>query len=160
MGEKETYLEVREREFSTTLRVLRAYPADGDLKLHEKLKSARELAFTFASEEKMLLSLLKTKEFPKEWPAVPETMEEAISAYEEAHAETTAYVTRSDEDFLNSPIPFMVAPKTKGEMRAMDILWMILHDLIHHRGQFSVYLRVAGGKVPSIYGPSADEPWM
>jgi len=24
----------------------------------------------------------------------------------------------------------------------------------------SVYLRMAGGKVPSIYGPSADEPWM
>lgn len=33
-------------------------------------------------------------------------------------------------------------------------------DSVHHRGQFSVYLRLAGGKVPSIYGPSADEPWM
>ena len=30
---------------------------------------------------------------------------------------------------------------------------------VHHRGQFSVYLRMADGKVPSIYGPSADEPW-
>ena len=29
-------------------------------------------------------------------------------------------------------------------------------DQIHHRGQFSIYLRMAGGKVPSIYGPSAD----
>jgi uncharacterized damage-inducible protein DinB len=32
-------------------------------------------------------------------------------------------------------------------------------DIVHHRGQFSVYLRMAGGKVPSIYGPTADEPW-
>jgi|SRR5882672_5842572 len=32
-------------------------------------------------------------------------------------------------------------------------------DMIHHRGQFTVYSRIAGGKVPSIYGPSADEPW-
>jgi uncharacterized damage-inducible protein DinB len=29
---------------------------------------------------------------------------------------------------------------------------------IHHRGQLSAYLRPMGGKVPAIYGPSADEP--
>jgi uncharacterized damage-inducible protein DinB len=32
-----------------------------------------------------------------------------------------------------------------------------LSHMIHHRGQLSVYLRSAGAKVPSIYGPSADE---
>ena len=32
-------------------------------------------------------------------------------------------------------------------------------DQVHHRGQFSVYLRMAGGKVPSITVPPADEPW-
>ena len=31
-------------------------------------------------------------------------------------------------------------------------------DHIHHRGQLSVYLRIVD-KVPSIYGPSGDEPW-
>ena len=45
-------------------------------------------------------------------------------------------------------------------VRRADILWLTLHDMIHHRGQFSIYLRMAGGKVPSIYGPSGDEPWM
>ena len=34
--------------------------------------------------------------------------------------------------------------------------WGFLFDLIHHRGQLSAYLRAMGGKVPSIYGPSAD----
>ena len=33
---------------------------------------------------------------------------------------------------------------------------MLLFDALHHRGQLSVYLRPMGGKVPSIYGPSAD----
>jgi uncharacterized damage-inducible protein DinB len=42
----------------------------------------------------------------------------------------------------------------------MDVLWYLLNDQIHHRGQFSVYLRMAGAKVPSIYGPSKDEPWQ
>jgi uncharacterized damage-inducible protein DinB len=34
---------------------------------------------------------------------------------------------------------------------------MIIHHLIHHRGQLSVYLRLNDVPVPSIYGPSADE---
>ena len=35
---------------------------------------------------------------------------------------------------------------------------MMLFDQIHHRGQMTVYIRLAGGKVPSVYGPSADDP--
>jgi uncharacterized damage-inducible protein DinB len=34
----------------------------------------------------------------------------------------------------------------------------VLSHLIHHRGQLSVYLRLLDVAVPSIYGPSADEP--
>jgi len=37
---------------------------------------------------------------------------------------------------------------------------MMLFDTVHHRGQISVYLRAVGGKVPSIYGGSGDEPWF
>jgi uncharacterized damage-inducible protein DinB len=34
---------------------------------------------------------------------------------------------------------------------------IMLNHWYHHRGQLSVYLRQVGAKVPSIYGPSADE---
>ena len=33
-----------------------------------------------------------------------------------------------------------------------------LNHWYHHRGQLSVYLRLLDVPVPSIYGPSADEP--
>lgn len=33
----------------------------------------------------------------------------------------------------------------------------VLHHMIHHRGQLSVYLRLNDVPVPAIYGPSADE---
>jgi uncharacterized damage-inducible protein DinB len=33
----------------------------------------------------------------------------------------------------------------------------VLHHIIHHRGQLSVYLRLNDVPVPAIYGPSADE---
>jgi uncharacterized damage-inducible protein DinB len=35
---------------------------------------------------------------------------------------------------------------------------MVLNHTIHHRGQLSVYLRLRDIPIPSIYGPSADEP--
>jgi uncharacterized damage-inducible protein DinB len=43
-----------------------------------------------------------------------------------------------------------------GNFRADEFLLMMLFDQIHHRGQLSVYIRMAGG-MPSIYGPSADD---
>jgi uncharacterized damage-inducible protein DinB len=39
-----------------------------------------------------------------------------------------------------------------------QILWLFHVDGIHHRGQLSTYLRPLGAAVPSIYGPSGDQP--
>ena len=39
---------------------------------------------------------------------------------------------------------------------AVVVLSVMLRHSIHHRGQLSTYLRPMGGKVPSIYGPTAD----
>ncbi len=61
---------------------------------------------------------------------------------------------------LRDTVQFLVAPKTMGNVPKLDFLWFLLHDQIHHRGQFSVYLRMADARVPSIYGPTADEPWF
>ena len=33
--------------------------------------------------------------------------------------------------------------------------WDVVH-LVHHRAQLGLYLRLAGEKVPSIYGPTLD----
>jgi uncharacterized damage-inducible protein DinB len=33
----------------------------------------------------------------------------------------------------------------------------LMHHVIHHRGQMTVYLRLQGVPVPPLYGPSADE---
>ena len=40
----------------------------------------------------------------------------------------------------------------------MEFLWYLLFDHVHHRGQLTVYLRMVG-KVPSVDGPSGDQPW-
>ena len=42
------------------------------------------------------------------------------------------------------------------QMPAVGFISMMLRHSAHHRGQLSAYLRAMGGKVPAIYGPSAD----
>ncbi len=46
------------------------------------------------------------------------------------------------------------------QMPAVGFLSMMLRHAAHHRGQLSAYLRAMGGKVPGIYGPSADSVMM
>jgi uncharacterized damage-inducible protein DinB len=41
-------------------------------------------------------------------------------------------------------------------MPGIVYLSLIIKHSVHHRGQLSTYLRPMGGKVPGIYGPSAD----
>ena len=44
---------------------------------------------------------------------------------------------------------------------AVRVRTFVMNHMIHHRGQFSVYLRLnVHLSVPSIYGPSADEGSM
>ncbi len=164
-GAKQRFLDAYEQEHAITMRVLRAYPADqADLRPHPRCKTARELAWIFAVER-----VLGTHGFndafasgmPAGKPAEPPASWDAIvEAIEGSHREFGELVRATPPEKLDQTIKFFVAPRTMGDVRRMDFLWFLLHDEIHHRGQLSIYLRMAGAKVPSIYGPSADEPWM
>jgi uncharacterized damage-inducible protein DinB len=161
---KEHYLSTYEREHASTMRVLRAYPGDKlDLAPHERCSTARTLIWTFVREQAMAERALTTgfdwSEAGGAPPPPPETLEEIVAAFDAKHRRVAELVRGMPDEGLLETIQFFVAPKTLGDVRRFDFLWMLLHDQIHHRGQLTIYLRLAGGKVPSIYGPSADEPW-
>ncbi len=88
-------------------------------------------------------------------------MREILATFDGLHRELVQKVRAADDRALSGTVKFYVAPKQMGDVPVMSLLWMgVLRHSIHHRGQLSVYLRMMGEKVPSIYGPSADEPWM
>ncbi len=157
------FADTYERECATTVRVLRAYPEDElDFRPHEMSKSARELAWVLAMEqglmERALTSGLDWSKAPKP-PEPPATMREIADALEAGARRVVQIVRETPEDELPKSVSFFTAPRQMGDVPTKSFLWFMLHDQIHHRGQFSIYLRMAGGKVPSIYGPTADEPW-
>ena len=148
------------------MRVLHAYPPSKlDLRPHPKGKSARELAKVFSGNVTLALMALTTG---IDWstgpagppPAPPESLDTILAQLELNHAKVVELIENAPDDQLNGTVQFFVAPKQLGDVPMGEFLWMTLFDLVHHRGQFSVYLRMADGKVPSIYGPTADEPWM
>jgi uncharacterized damage-inducible protein DinB len=55
-------------------------------------------------------------------------------------------------DQLNTIIDLLGMMQAPG----INFLAMALKHSVHHRGQLSTYIRPMGGKVPGIYGPSAD----
>jgi uncharacterized damage-inducible protein DinB len=163
MTEKEQFLGVWEKEYPTTLKVLKAYPgAQADLKPHDRARSARELAWTFVFEGTAAADAIdgKLELPPKSMPAMPDRWDGMVSAVERSFRAIGDKIRNTPDAELNKTIKFFVAPKQMGDVRKLDFLWFLLMDMVHHRGQFSVYLRMADGKVPSIYGPSGDEPWM
>ncbi|HEX5726030.1 MAG TPA: DinB family protein [Longimicrobiaceae bacterium] len=151
-----------ERECAITLKLLRAYPADqSELQPHPRAKHARDLAWIFALE--MALAKMTAHgrlDLSGGFPSAPDSFDEVVSRFESGQRELVEAIRGSTDEELAGTVRFYTGPQQMGDIPVVEFLWFLLHDHIHHRGQLSVYLRMAGGKVPSIYGPSADEPWF
>ncbi len=62
-----------------------------------------------------------------------------------------------EESDWQQPAKFLLGDHLIMEAPREQLAWMMLLDSVHHRGQLSTHLRPMGSKVPSMYGPSADE---
>lgn len=159
---KQQFLDAFGREHQTTLKVIHALPSDqGHFQPHPRSQNAKTLIWTFTVEQALVQNALNgTLRMPPSFPPVPDTLAEVVSAFEKAAAETITTVKRVPDARLFETSPFFAGPGKVANLPNVELMWMMLSDQIHHRGQLSVYVRMSGGKVPSIYGPSADEPWM
>src|SRR5687767_10910336 len=87
---KEQFLRTYEREHETTVRVLRAYPADQlDLRPHPGSRSARDLAWLFVLECGLGTRVFNDQ-FAKmaeagPFPPAPQDLDEILAAFEKAH---------------------------------------------------------------------------
>jgi len=158
---KQQFTDVYTKEHQTTLKVLRAFPQDkAAFKPHERSNSALALAWTFVVENSIATAALKGPlDLGGGFPPSPPTFAEVLGAYEATAKDMLATLAKTPDARLGETVQFFAGPGKMADFPVIDMLWFMLMDSIHHRGQLSVYLRMAGGKVPSIYGPSADEPW-
>ena len=159
---KQNFLDRFTAEHATTMKVLRAFPAEqSEFRPHPRSQSARELAFTFVIEQQMMMAAVTDQlDFSKGFPSVPDDFNAIVEQFDREFAQTVELIQNTPDERLYTTTKFFSGPGKMADFPKIDLVWFLLCDQIHHRGQYSVYLRMAGGKVPSIYGPSADEPWM
>jgi uncharacterized damage-inducible protein DinB len=157
MTNLEFHLARRKAELPAFLKVLKAMPAGKlDYRPHPKSRSAAELAWVLAAEEKALLDLLNTGSIDwKETP--PPALDEIVRTFEESAAAVSARLEKLDAAGWSKPAKFLMGGQVVWEESTEGMFWGFLFDAIHHRGQLSTYLRPMGAKVPAIYGPSADD---
>jgi uncharacterized damage-inducible protein DinB len=162
MSEKEMFLNVWKMEFEITKKILKAYPVEhADLKPGAKGRTAKELIGVFVGEQFVAEGAMNGKiDMSGAGMKLPDSIPDIISHYESNFARLYEKAKNMSDAQWNADVEFPAGPGKMGKFRAADVLWITVHDMIHHRGQLSIYFRIAGAKLPSIYGPSADEPWM
>jgi uncharacterized damage-inducible protein DinB len=147
-----------EQEIATTRKVLAAMPAgQEDFRPHPSSKSALELAWHLASSDWWFMDSILRGEFGSGDGGLPEDVRSAadvVAWYDRMVPPTVERLKSLGDEELTRPVSFF------GLMNwpAVQYLLIMLLHAVHHRGQLSTYLRPMGGKVPAIYGGSADEP--
>ncbi len=124
----------------------------------EKSRTAKDLAISMVAELDMLAKLM-TKgaiDMGKYKPKAVKSLAALVKLHKKDYTAAKKAVTKLTEKEWENGIAVMAGPFGEWKDKKSGIAWGFLMDLIHHRGQLSTYLRAMGGKVPSIYGPSAD----
>ena len=146
-----------ESEMPATHAVIAAVPVDGcGYRPDPTSKTALGLARHIALEDEWLLGAVADGAFgpPKDESDACGIMKpaDAIAHHQKTVAAQLARIrAMNGEDLLRTVDMFGAI-----QMPAVQFLSIAVRHMVHHRGQLSAYVRAAGGKVPSIYGPSAD----
>jgi uncharacterized damage-inducible protein DinB len=146
-----------ENEMPATLRVIEAVPAGGlNYQPDAKAKTGLGLVRHITLEDEWLLNCIANGAFtqPPDQSDACGIMSpaDAVARYKQKVPAALNRVRALPAEKLSNTLDLLGMIKAP----AINFLAMALKHSVHHRGQLSTYLRPAGGKVPGIYGPSAD----
>jgi uncharacterized damage-inducible protein DinB len=114
-------------------------------------RSAGELAWHVATGLHWFVADALKLRIPPKPAAAPATSAAVVEAFDALARDCIAAVKNQDDAWIRMSADFFGTPTTNGGILGTQVI----HEA-HHRGQLSTYIRINGGKVPAICGPSAD----
>jgi uncharacterized damage-inducible protein DinB len=146
-----------QNEMQATLRVIEAVPTSHlDYRPEPKAKTGLGLVRHITLEDEWLLNCIANGEFtlPPDDSDACGIMNpaDAVARYKEKVPAALDRVRALPGERFTGDLDMFGKIKATG---AAFLALAVKHS-VHHRGQLSTYLRPMGGKVPGIYGPSAD----
>ncbi len=163
---KDCFVAELEREVERSRRALQNLPdGQGEWKPHDKSMKFQYLAGMVATIPHWIAAQV-TKDWLDIAPADGQSsikLPEGFSAAEcvKALDESAEAGRKALRDTTDAHLATNWQLKVKGavvqEGPRHELIQDSFNHWAHHRGQMTVYLRLTGAKVPSLYGPSADE---
>lgn len=153
-------------EFDKTVKALERAPMEkSDFKPHEKSFSLKDLTNHLANLPGWGVMTMNTDFFDMtpessaaSTPKTAETAGELVEKFSSKADELVKILESATDEEMMKIWEFRVSGKVIISMPRVDILKLtILNHLLHHRGQYTVYLRMLDVPVPNLYGPTADE---
>lgn len=139
-------------------RVVGAVPEEGlEHRPDPKSRCARELIEHLIGHNLDLVELIDDGVIHHRNQVPFDTLEEARQQLDDSFGAVIERLGSMNEGDWMAPSKFYVGDHVIMEGPRQQLAWLLFLDSVHHRGQLSTYLRPMGGKVPAIYGPSADE---
>ena len=151
-------------EAATTRRLLDRVPEQHlGWKPHEKSMTLGRLATHLAEIPGWVSSIVEKDEFDVgasgHTPSKIERVADIRAMFDRNISAVADTLKRQSNDRLLATWRLKKNGKVVLEMPRMGVIRsLLMNHLIHHRGQLSVYLRLKDVPLPSIYGPTADEP--
>lgn len=157
MTSRELFLKVAASEQGATERVIKAVNVKKwDHQPDPKTRSAKSLAHQISVQPLAIAGIVKARAMNMGKMPEYKTTAAMLKDLKAGFAAIKKEVTKIDDKTWETTKIVMKFPGGEWKDTLAMMSWGFLLDLIHHRGQLSTYLRVMGGKVPQIYGPSGD----
>jgi uncharacterized damage-inducible protein DinB len=161
----EWFLAELESEAAKSRRILEQVPAgQRDWKPHERSMEfgyLSDLVANILSWVGLIVTLdeldIAPKDGPRYKPAPLNTSEELVAALDKAVAQAREALQKTDDAHLETTWRLLAGGHLAQEQPRRQVIRDTFLHSAHHRGQMTVYLRLLGSKVASVYGPSADD---
>jgi uncharacterized damage-inducible protein DinB len=85
------------------------------------------------------------------------TRKELLAALDKSVESARAALQKTTDAHLMTNWKLLAAGNVVSETPRHVAIRDTINHLAHHRGQLTVYLRLNGEMVPSVYGPTADD---
>ena len=155
-------LKEMDQEAITTRKMLKRVPADKwDWKPHEKSMPMRSLTVHIAELPSWVAMTLNTSELDfagmDYTPTPVNSTAELLAIFEKSFAEGKAALEKAKEEDLLPNWTLRTGDHIHSVSTKYEVIRMSFCQIVHHRAQLGVYLRLLNIPIPDSYGPSADE---
>ena len=155
-------LKEMEQEAQTTRKMLERVPNDKfDWQPHVKSMTIRKLAGHIAELPSWVSMTINTDHLdfadnPYTQPVINNTTE-LLALFEKSLAEGKAELEKTNEDELIKNWTLRNGDQVYSVSQKVEIIRMAYCQIVHHRAQLGVFLRLLDVPIPGSYGPSADD---